>query len=102
MLREELYQKITETIALGGNQILLQGGLHPEFKLDWYEELLCDVKQRFPTLNVHGFSPPEVYHFSKINRLPLRTVLERLRAAGLGSIPGGGAEILADRVRKPI
>lgn len=100
--REELYQKIEETLALGGNQILLQGGLHPDFKLAWYEELLADVKQRFPTLNVHGFSPPEVYHFSKVNRLPLRTVLERLRDAGLGSIPGGGAEILVDRVRKQI
>ena len=89
-------------LQLGGNQILLQGGLHPEFKLDWYEELLGDIKGRFPQVNVHGFSPPEIHHFSKVNRLPLRTVLERLRAAGLGSIPGGGAEILVDRVRREI
>ena len=100
--RDVLLAKVEETIQLGGNQILLQGGLHPEFKLDWYEELLGDIKGRFPQVNVHGFSPPEIHHFSKVNRLPLRTVLERLRAAGLGSIPGGGAEILVDRVRREI
>ena len=100
--RDVLLAKVEETVQLGGNQILLQGGLHPEFKLDWYEELLGDIKRRFPQVNVHGFSPPEIHHFSKVNRLPLRTVLERLRAAGLGSIPGGGAEILVDRVRREI
>jgi cyclic dehypoxanthinyl futalosine synthase len=94
--------KVAETVRLGGNQILLQGGLHPEFKLDWYEQLLGDIKGRFPQVNVHGFSPPEIHHFTKVNRLPLGTVLERLRAAGLGSIPGGGAEILVDRVRREI
>ena len=98
--REELYQKIQETLDLGGDQILMQGGLHPEFKLEWYEELLRDIKQRFPTLNIHGFSPPEIYHFTKVSKLPLRTVLERLKAAGLGSLPGGGGEILVDRVRR--
>jgi cyclic dehypoxanthinyl futalosine synthase len=100
--RDVLLAKVEETIQLGGNQILLQGGLHPEFKLEWYEELLGDIKDRFPQVNVHGFSPPEIHHFTKVNRLPLRTVLERLRAAGLGSIPGGGAEILVDRVRREI
>src|SRR5690349_20929867 len=100
--REELYQKIQETLDLGGDQILMQGGLHPEFKLEWYEELLRDIKSRFPTLNVHGFSPPEIYHFTKVSKLPLRTVLERLQAAGLGSLPGGGGEILVDRVRRAI
>jgi cyclic dehypoxanthinyl futalosine synthase len=100
--REELYQKIAETIELGGDQILMQGGLHPDFKLEWYEELLRDIKSRFPTLNIHGFSPPEIYHFTKVSKLPLRTVLERLKAAGLGSLPGGGAEILVDRVRREI
>jgi cyclic dehypoxanthinyl futalosine synthase len=100
--REELYQKIAETVELGGDQILMQGGLHPEFKLEWYEELLRDIKSRFPRLNVHGFSPPEIYHFTKVSKLPLRIVLERLKAAGLGSLPGGGAEILVDRVRKAI
>src|SRR6476659_10595701 len=100
--KEELYQKIQETIDLGGDQILMQGGLHPEFKLEWYEELLRDIKSHFPQVNVHGFSPPEIHHFTKISKLPLRTVLERLKAAGLGSLPGGGAEILVDRVRRAI
>ena len=97
--REELLRKIEETVALGGNQILMQGGLHPKYKLDWYEELLHDIKREFPEVNIHGFSPPELHHFTKVNNLPIRTVLERLKAAGLGSIPGGGAEILVDRVR---
>lgn len=100
--RDELNQKIQETVDLGGDQILMQGGLHPEFKLEWYEELLRDIKSRFPQVNVHGFSPPEIYHFTKVSKLPLRTVLERLKAAGLGSLPGGGAEILVDRVRREI
>jgi cyclic dehypoxanthinyl futalosine synthase len=97
--REVLMQKIQETVDLGGDQILMQGGLHPDYKLEWYEELLKDIKTRFPQVNVHGFSPPEIHHFTKVSRLPLRTVLERLKAAGLGSLPGGGAEILVDRVR---
>ena len=100
--REELLKKIEETVALGGDQILMQGGLHPEYKLEWYEELLQDIKQHFPSLNIHGFSPPELHHFTKVCNLPIETVLERLKAAGLGSIPGGGAEILVDRVRDEI
>jgi cyclic dehypoxanthinyl futalosine synthase len=100
--REELYQKIEETIALGGDQILMQGGMHPALKLEWYEDLLRDLKSRFPTVNLHAFSPPEIWHFHKINKLPLETVLLRLKDAGLGSIPGGGAEILVDRVRRAI
>ena len=100
--REGLLQKIEETVALGGDQILMQGGLHPDYQLEWYEELLQDIKRRFPQVNVHGFSPPELHHFTKVNKLPIRTVLERLKAAGLGSLPGGGAEILVDRVRKEI
>jgi len=100
--RGELLQKIQETVDLGGDQILMQGGLHPEFKLDWYEELLRDIKSHFPQVNVHGFSPPEIHHFTKVSKLPLRTVLERLQAAGLGSLPGGGGEILVDRVRTEI
>ncbi len=97
--REQLLSKIEETVQLGGNQILLQGGLHPKFKLDWYEEMLRDIKSAFPSVNVHGFSPPELHHFAKVNNLPIDDVLSRLKAAGLGSIPGGGAEILVDRVR---
>ena len=100
--REELYQKMQETVDLGGDQILLQGGLHPEFKLEWYESLLSDLSERFPNVNIHGFSPPEIHHFTKVSKLPLRTVLERLQAAGLGSLPGGGGEILVDRVRREI
>jgi cyclic dehypoxanthinyl futalosine synthase len=100
--REELLSKVGETVELGGNQILLQGGLHPQFKLDWYEEMLSDIKSKFPMINIHGFSPPEIYHFTKVNKLPLETVLQRLKAAGMGSLPGGGAEILVDRVRKEI
>ncbi|HZL87915.1 MAG TPA: CofH family radical SAM protein, partial [Pirellulaceae bacterium] len=100
--REELLAKIQETVDLGGDQILMQGGLHPDFDLDWYEQLLRDIKEKFPQVNIHGFSPPELHAFTKINKLPIKTVLERLKAAGLGSIPGGGAEILVDRVRKEI
>lgn len=100
--REALFAKIQETLDLGGDQILLQGGLHPHFKLDWYESLLRDIKESFPALNIHGFSPPEIYHFTKVNKLTLAEVLSRLQAAGLGSLPGGGAEILVDRVRGEI
>ncbi len=100
--RTELLEKVRETVELGGNQILMQGGLHPTFTLEWYEELLHDIKRKFPSVNIHGFSPPELHHFTKVNKLPIRTVLERLKEAGLGSIPGGGAEILVDRVRSEI
>ena len=100
--RAELLDKVRETVELGGNQILMQGGLHPSFTLDWYEELLRDIRSNFPTINIHGFSPPELHHFTKVNKLPIRVVLERLKDAGLGSIPGGGAEILDDRVRNEI
>ena len=98
--RPVLLEKIRETVALGGDQILMQGGLHPDLPLEWYEELLHDIKAHFPQVNVHGFSPPEIHHFTKVAKLPLRTVLERLKEAGLGSLPGGGGEILVDRVRK--
>jgi cyclic dehypoxanthinyl futalosine synthase len=98
--RPVLLEKIRETVALGGDQILMQGGLHPHLKLEWYEELLHDIKAHFPTVNIHGFSPPEIHHFTKVAKLPLRTVLQRLKEAGLGSLPGGGGEILVDRVRK--
>jgi cyclic dehypoxanthinyl futalosine synthase len=97
-----LLKKIEETVALGGDQILMQGGLHPQYKLEWSVELLGDIKRHFPQVNIHGFSPPELHHFTKVSKLPIRAVLERLKAAGLGSIPGGGAEILVDRVRKAI
>ena len=98
--RSVLMEKIQETVELGGDQILMQGGLHPTLKLEWYEDLLQEIKLRFPELNVHGFSPPEIFHFTKVSKQSLREVLVRLKDAGLGSLPGGGAEILVDRVRK--
>jgi cyclic dehypoxanthinyl futalosine synthase len=98
--RPVLLEKVRETVALGGDQILMQGGLHPHLTLEWYEELLRDIKAHFPQVNIHGFSPPEIHHFTKVAKLPLRTVLARLKEAGLGSLPGGGGEILVDRVRK--
>lgn len=96
--REVLHQKIRELVEAGGVQILLQGGHHPTLKLDWYEDLLRWIKGNFK-IHIHGFSSPEIVHFSKLNRMPVREVIERLRAAGLGTIPGGGAEILVDRTR---
>jgi len=102
LARDTILDKIRETIEVGGDQILLQGGLHPTLPLSWYEEMLRDIKQHFPQVNIHGFSPPEIYHFSKLARLSVQEVLTRLKAAGLGSLPGGGAEILVDRVRKEI
>jgi cyclic dehypoxanthinyl futalosine synthase len=100
--RDVLLQKIRETVALGGDQILMQGGLHPELPFSWYEELLRDIKAHFPQVNIHGFSPPEIHFFHKKFRMPLVEVLSRLKDAGLGSLPGGGGEILSDRVRTEI
>ncbi len=99
---EEILQKIEETVQLGGEQILLQGGLHHELKLDRYENMLRTIKEHYPQVNIHGFSPPEIHHFTKLNRMSLKEVLLRLKEAGLGSLPGGGGEILVDRVRKEI
>ncbi len=98
--RNELEKKIEETKELGGTQILLQGGLHPELTLEYYEELLRFIKQR--GIHIHGFSPPEICHFAALSGLTVKTVLQRLIASGLDSIPGGGAEILSDRVRQTI
>jgi cyclic dehypoxanthinyl futalosine synthase len=97
--RKILLKKIEETVAIGGDQILLQGGMHPTLPLEWYENLLRDIKLQYPEVNVHGFSPPEIFHLTKVTKLPLLEILERLAAAGLGSLPGGGGEILVDRVR---
>ena len=97
---EEIFQKIDETIAVGGNQLLLQGGHNPDLPIQWYEDLFRAVKARYPEFKLHALSPPEVLHISRLNQIPTTTVIERLVAAGLDSIPGGGAEILVDRVRK--
>ncbi|MCG6925544.1 MAG: dehypoxanthine futalosine cyclase [Acidobacteria bacterium] len=99
--KEELSQKIEETMALGGRQILLQGGLHPDLGIEYYEELFRWMKASFP-IWVHGLSPAEVQHIARVSRLSLEEALGRLMEAGLDSIPGGGAEILSDRVRRVI
>ncbi len=99
---EALEQKIRETYELGGNQILLQGGHNPELKIEYYEELFQRLKQSFPDLWLHALSPPEVVHIRKASRLTLPETVRRLREAGLDSLPGGGAEILVDRVRKQL
>lgn len=99
--RKELAEKLEETKSLGGTQVLLQGGLHPDLPLSFYEEMLSFIKDGF-AIHCHAFSPPEIVHFSKISGLSVKEVLVRLIRAGLDSIPGGGAEILSDRVRKQI
>ena len=97
---DELFRKIDETIAVGGVQLLMQGGHNPDLPLQWYEDLFRAVKARYPSFKLHALSPPEVIHLSRLSQLPVPAVIERLIAAGLDSIPGGGAEILVDRVRK--
>ena len=97
---DEIFAKIDETIAVGGVQLLLQGGHNPDLPLAWYEDLFRAVKARYPDFRLHALSPPEVIHLSRLSQLPPRAVIERLAAAGLDSMPGGGAEILVDRVRK--
>ena len=97
---DEIFRKIEETIALGGGQLLLQGGHNPDVPLEWYEDLFRQVKARFPDFRLHALSPPEVIHISRLAQISTAEVLDRLIAAGLDSVPGGGAEILVDRVRK--
>jgi cyclic dehypoxanthinyl futalosine synthase len=99
--RRALFKKIRETLALGGTQILIQGGLHPELDIDYYTGLLRDVKKKF-NIHIHGFSPPEIYYMAEKAGLPLRETIQTLQKAGLDSIPGGGAEILSDRIRRKI
>jgi len=99
---EEMDQKIEETLALGGTQILMQGGHHPKLNLQWYLDLLSHIKSKFPQINIHGFSPSEFIHFREVFNLPLEEIITRFVRAGLGSIPGGGGEILVDRVRQRI
>ena len=100
--KEELDQKIEETVSLGGNQILMQGGHHPSLTLDWYLDMLSHIKKEFPQVNIHAFSPSEFIHFQKVFDLPMEDLLRQFKEAGLGSIPGGGGEILVDRVRQRI
>src|SRR6202021_1280798 len=98
----EMDQKIEETIALGGTQILMQGGHHPKLTLQWYLDLLSHIKGKFPQINIHGFSPSEFIHFREVFNLPLEEIITQFVKAGLGSIPGGAGEILVDRVRQRI
>jgi cyclic dehypoxanthinyl futalosine synthase len=98
----ELNKKIEETIALGGTQMLMQGGHHPKLTKQWYLDLLSHVKNKFPTFNIHGFSPSEFIHFREVFNESLETIIGDFVKAGLGSIPGGGGEILVDRVRQRI
>lgn len=97
---DEIFRKIEETIELGGGQLLLQGGHNPDLPIEWYEDLFRAVKQRYPSFRLHALSPPEIVHLSRLSQSPPETVIARLMAVGLDSIPGGGAEILVDRVRK--
>jgi cyclic dehypoxanthinyl futalosine synthase len=99
---EEMDRKIEETLALGGTQILMQGGHHPKLSLQWYLDLLSHIKGKFPQVNIHGFSPSEFIHFRDVFGLPLEDIITQFAQAGLGSIPGGGGEILVDRVRQRI
>jgi cyclic dehypoxanthinyl futalosine synthase len=99
---DEMDKKIEETIALGGTQMLMQGGHHPKLTKQWYLDLLSHVKNKFSTFNIHGFSPSEFIHFREVFNEPLEKIIGDFKAAGLGSIPGGGGEILVDRVRQSI
>ncbi len=96
--KQALFDKIQETLELGGTGILMQGGLHPDLKIDWYEDLLRSIKQRFQ-IHLHCFSSPEILNIAEVSGLSIRDTMARLRDAGLDSIPGGGAEILDDEVR---
>ena len=99
---EQFDQKLEELSAAGGVQILMQGGHHPKLGFDWYIDLLRHIRKKFPHINIHGFSPPEFQHFAEVFKMPLREIIRAFKDAGLGSIPGGGGEILVDRVRERI
>jgi len=99
---EQIDRKLDELSAAGGVQILMQGGHHPKLPFTWYIDLLHHIRKKYPQINIHGFSPPEFQHFAETFRMPLRETISEFKKAGLGSIPGGGGEILVDRVRKKI
>ena len=100
--REVIYEKIDQLFALGGRLVLMQGGHHPHLTTEWFADLFTDLMSRYPELHLHALSPPEIHHLSKLDRCDVREVIARLSRAGLKSIPGGGAEILVDRVRREI
>ncbi len=99
---EEIEKRIDETIELGGTGVLMQGGLHPDFNIEWYENLLSTLHAKYPNFQLHCFSPPEIHNISLISKLDYETILRRLKTAGLYSMPGGGGEILDDEVRKRV
>jgi cyclic dehypoxanthinyl futalosine synthase len=99
---EEICKRIDETIALGGTGVLMQGGLHPDFNIEWYEDLLRTLHAKYPKFQLHCFSPPEIHNIHLISGLDYETIMRRLKAAGLNSLPGGGGEILDDEVRKRV
>ncbi len=102
LTKEQVGAKVQELVDIGGVQILMQGGHHPKLGIENYLELLGYIRQRFPQVNIHGFSPPEFNHFYEVFKMPVEEVVRRFKEAGLGSIPGGGGEILVDQVRKRI
>jgi cyclic dehypoxanthinyl futalosine synthase len=98
--RETIFQKIQEMVDVGGVEVLMQGGLNPKLKIEWYEDLLDAIRERFPQVILHAFSPAELIYIKNISKLSMAETLTRLKNAGLHSVPGGGAEILVDRVRQ--
>ncbi len=99
---EEIFTKVRELVERGGTQLLMQGGLHPDLQIDWFEELFRLLRQRFPTVQVHSLSPAEIVHLAELSNISMAECLGRLHLAGLQSLPGGGAEILVDDVRQEI
>jgi cyclic dehypoxanthinyl futalosine synthase len=99
---DEICKRIDETIELGGTGVLMQGGLHPDFNIEWYEELLSTLHAKYPKFQLHCFSPPEIHNIHLISGIDYDTIMQRLKAAGLNSLPGGGGEILDDEVRKRV
>ena len=99
---DEICKRIDETIELGGTGVLMQGGLHPDFNIEWYEDLLRTLHAKYPKFQLHCFSPPEIHNISLISKLDYVTIMQRLKDAGLNSMPGGGGEILDDEVRKRV
>jgi cyclic dehypoxanthinyl futalosine synthase len=102
LAEEEIFAKIRELVDVGGTQLLMQGGLHPDLGIDWFEKLFREINQRFPNVQNHSLSPAEITQIASISRLSVKEAVARLKSAGLDSIPGGGAEILVDRVRQEI
>jgi len=99
---QEIFVKIAELVDHGGTQLLMQGGLHPELPIEWFEGLFREIQQRFPTVRIHSLSPAEIVHIAGLSGLPVPDCLRRLQQAGLQSLPGGGAEILVDEVRRKL